>query len=67
MILQKRQDEQVRAQLYRLRAAPDHDSRERGKSAFSPLAIILGVDQVFKKKHDLRWVCMRKFLTNLTS
>ncbi len=46
MILQKQQDEQVQAQLYKLRALPDHQSRERGKSSFSPFAIILGVDQV---------------------
>ncbi len=47
MLIQKEQEDLVRAQLYKLRALPDHSSRERaGRARFSPFAILLAADQL---------------------
>jgi hypothetical protein len=45
MIVHKQDEDLVRAQLYKLRALPDHASREGGKTRFSPFSIILAADQ----------------------
>lgn len=45
MILHKQDDDVVRAQLYKLRALPDHESPEKGKTRFTPFSIVLAADQ----------------------
>lgn len=45
MILNEQEDDLVRAQLYKLRALPDHESPEKGKTRFSPFSILLAADQ----------------------
>ncbi len=47
MLIQKQQEDLIRSQLYKLRALPDLESRERGsRASFSPFAVLLGVDQL---------------------
>ena len=47
MIVEKDMDASIRSQLFKLRALPNHESREQADVArFSPFSIILGVNQL---------------------